>query len=404
MKSLITFDWMFFGVARLAEAAERRGAVLHLLAENPDVFSWDVQRSGSSGPVMHKADIDDPEDVERVLAEIGPVDGVIHPVEEGVTAALRVAGERGLARQNAEAVRLVRDKMKLRQHLFSAGLSAGSSVPLDPDNADWDDTARLVGTPFIVKDRAGSGSHDVWLVRGRDDLDAIRRERPRGRLLAEPYFIGPLYSAETISWNGETRLLGVSGRVLSAEPHFREEVFTFPVQLPLERTRRLDEWIKSVLGSISYTSGFAHTEFIITDTGFEVVEINPRIPGGPCGENFSEVLGSDLYEAFADMALGIRPHLLDEPLEARGGIANAVLYPPRAGVFERIDGTETLDRHEGSIVLHRTRETGARMGSVHDLWGAVAILSARGETAEIAMLNALSAMRGLSVRTRDEQH
>jgi hypothetical protein len=404
MKTLIAFEWMFFGIGHLADAAERRGARLHLLAPTPGIFSWDLRRSGLPGPVMHEVDIDDPDQVERVLAGIGPIDGVVHPTEEGVTAALRVAADRGLAGQNPAAVRLVRDKMKLRQHLFDDGLSAGGSVPLEADGPGWDELTGLLGAPFIVKDRAGSGSRHVWLVRTPQELAAIRRERLPVRLLAEPFFVGPLYSAETISWNGETRLLGFSGRVLSPEPHFREEVFTFPVQFSAQRAKRLEEWIKSVLTSISYTSGFAHTEFVITEDGFEVIEINPRIPGGPCGENFSDVLGADVYGAFIDMALGTRPQLLDEALEPLEGSAIAFLYPPHPGVFDRIEGAEFLDRHDGSIVLSQNRRQGERMDSVHDLWGAVGVISARGDTAEVATLNVLSAMRGLRVRMQDERN
>jgi hypothetical protein len=402
VKNLIAFEWMFFGIGHLAAAAERRGARLHLLAPAPEIFAWDLERCGLPGPVPHTVDIDDPEAVERVLAEIGQVDGIVHPTEEGVSVALRVAAERGLPGQDAGAVRMVRDKMKLRQHLHASGLSAGSSIPLE-EGTTWEELENQVGVPFIVKDRSGSGSRHVWRVDTPEQLRAIRDEQLEVKLLAEPFFVGPLYSAETLTWQGETRLLGFSGRVLSPEPHFREEVFTFPVRFSAERTKHLEEWICGVLGSISYTDGFAHTEFVVTQDGFEVIEINPRIPGGPCGENFSDVLGADVYGAFVDMALGERPQLLDEPLEPQEGSAIAFLYPPHPGVFDRIDGAGDLDRHDGSLALYQNRQSGSQMDSVHDLWGAVGCLSARGETSEVATLNALSAMRGLRVRMRDEQ-
>ncbi len=401
MKNLVTFEWMFFGICRLTEAAQRRGARLHLLTANPGAYSFDIERSGSTGPVIHEVDIDDHEQVERVLASIGTIDGVIDPTERGVATALRVAGARGLPGQNPEAVRLVRDKPRFRRHLFDAGLSRGTSVLLEPDGVSWDEVVELVGAPFIVKDRAGSGSHDAWLARTPADLDL---RRTSAKLFAEPYFTGPLFSAETISWQGETRLLGFSGRVMSPEPHFREEVFTFPVAFPLDQAKQLEERVRAVLESISYTSGFAHTEFILTDAGLEVVEINPRIPGGPCGENFSAVLESDLYEALVDMAMGNRPQLFHENVMSSGGIANVVLYPPHSGVFDRIDGQENLRDHAGSPVLHQIRKRNDPIDSVNDLWGAVAILSCDGPSAEIAMLNALSAARGLRTLMAGEQN
>jgi ABC-type multidrug transport system ATPase subunit len=54
----------------------------------------------------------------------------------------------------------------------------------------------------------------------------------KGRLIAEPYFEGTLYSAETITWQGQTRLPAVLSRVPSPEPARREEASSFPVAFP----------------------------------------------------------------------------------------------------------------------------------------------------------------------------
>ncbi|WP_230993494.1 hypothetical protein [Streptomyces endocoffeicus] len=113
---------------------------------------------------------------------------------------------------------------------------------------------RDMGLPAVLKDSAGTGSQNVWLVRDKQELDRALDEaasrRLTGRLFAEPYFSGPVYSAETLTWAGHTRLLGVSSRLMSPEPRFREEVTAFPVVFPAVRRAALERWLGSVLAAI----------------------------------------------------------------------------------------------------------------------------------------------------------
>ncbi len=84
-----------------------------------------------------------------------------------------------------------------------------------------------------------------------------------------------MYSAETLTWAGRTRLLGVSSRLMSPEPYFREEITAFPVAFPEVRRAALERWLGEVLAVIGYTDRFAHVEFVLTAGGPEVVEVNP---------------------------------------------------------------------------------------------------------------------------------
>lgn len=73
----------------------------------------------------------------------------------------------------------------------------------------------------------------------------------------------------------------------------------------------LETWIRKVLSSIGYQRGFAHTEFMITGDGFEVIEINPRLGGVQIGEALCRSFGINIYESWVEMALNKRPELMD---------------------------------------------------------------------------------------------
>ncbi|MEU9014124.1 ATP-grasp domain-containing protein [Streptomyces sp. NPDC048479] len=390
-------EWLTFGLARAVTAAVERGLTLHLLTSDRTEYAFGLRRSAPGSLVIHDVDTSDPTCVAKELRAIDGLAGLISTTDVCSLVSLEVAAELGLAAQPSDAVRLVRDKGALRRYLYMMGLSRASQVTVDPFAADVLAATGMLTYPAVLKDASGTGSEGVWIAQGPDDvpgiLDAARTGRLRGGVLtAEPYFSGPLYSAETLSWDGETRLLGISSRLLSPLPHFREEGEAFPVAFPEPQAAELAGWISSVLNGIAYR-GFSHTEFIITDDGYEIVEINPRLGGGMIGELICDAYETNIYEAFFDMALGRRPALLDAPLVAVRGMAEVDLMADRTGVFDGFDGEDRLAGHPGSPRLCSARSHGETVDSLTDWRGSLGSIVAEGPTAELAMHNAAAAAR-----------
>ncbi|MER7110097.1 ATP-grasp domain-containing protein [Streptomyces sp. NPDC000229] len=390
-------EWLTFGLARMTEAAHRRGLTLHLLTADRTEYASELRRIPPGHLVVHDVDTSDATRVAKQLRTIHGLAGLISTTDVGSRVALEVAAELGLPSQNADAVRLARDKAALRRHLHGAGLSRASQVTVDPFAPDAAAVSGTLSYPAVLKDVSGTGSEGVWIAYGPDDvpgiLGAARNGRLRGgALTAEPYFTGPLYSAETLSWDGETRLLGVSSRLLSPLPYFREEGEAFPVALPAPRREELSAWVSAVLDGIGHR-GFSHTEFIVTDDGFEIVEINPRMGGGLIGELLCGAFDADIHAAFVDMALGNRPALFDAPLVPVRGMSEVHLIADRTGVFDGFEGEHLLTGHPGSPRLHSARVPGQTVDSITDWRGSVGSVLAEGDTAELAMHNAAAAAR-----------
>ncbi|SHG69034.1 ATP-grasp domain-containing protein [Streptoalloteichus hindustanus] len=403
--TLVSLEALTFGLGRLVDAVRARDHRLRLLTCGRDVYRYELDRLAAdpSAP-LDVVDVDtfDTDAVRRALAEVPDLRGLISSTDTWSLVALDLLAELGLPGPAPAAVRLVRDKARLRDHLHRAGLSRGASHAFDPATTTAAELAPRVSYPAIVKDTAGTGSQNVWLLGGPEDLDDVlaagRAARLRGALLVEPYFAGPLFSAETLTWDGETRLLGVSSRGLSAEPHFREESLSFPVAFPPERAAELADWITRVLAAVGFDDGFAHTEFVLTADGPEVVEINPRLGGALVGEAVSRSLELNIYDAFVDLALGRRPALMDAPLKPVRGVAQVLLYADRVGTFRGVDGLDRLPGHPGSPALLPTAAEGRRVEHLTDQRGSVGIVLAEGETAELALHNVLSAAGKLRVR------
>ncbi|MFJ8674261.1 ATP-grasp domain-containing protein [Streptomyces sp. NPDC093589] len=400
-RNVIALEWLQFGLGRLVTAAAEEGLTIHLLTGNRSEYAYELSTVDSPHLVVHDVNTHDAQEVVEAIRAIGDVAGLINATDTWSLVSLDVREQLGLAGPDPASVRLIRDKARLRRRLHENGLSRADGSPLAPTD-DAATVAARTGLPLIVKDSAGTGSEHVWLARTGDELTAVldeaRRVTLRGHLIAEPYFLGPLYSIETLSWEGRARVLGVSSRRLSAPPVFREEALAFPVALPSALAADAEQWIEQVLKSVGHDEGFAHTEFILTDEGFEVVEINPRLGGGLLGEEISQTFDINLYATFLDLVRRRRPALMEAPLTPTQGAAHARLYAPRTGVFTECEGQELLSGHPGAPVLRPALPAGTTVRTVSHQDGCVAVLFATGATSELALQNVLSAAGELRVR------
>ncbi|WP_329460660.1 ATP-grasp domain-containing protein [Streptomyces sp. NBC_01497] len=392
------------GLGRLADAAHARGHDLHLLTADRSRYAFELSQPSAASVTVTSVDTNDITEIVAALRRIPTLAGVVRMTDQWTAQALAAAQALGLPHEDPEAVALLRDKGRLRDHLYRHGFSAVSSVTFEPLSVDPAELSRTLPFPCVIKDVSGSRSKDVWLVKESAELAPVLGEAARtvgargGKITAEPYLLGPLYSAETLTWGSETRLLGVTSRVVSAEPYFREEAGSFPVDFPEKTLRGLSDWVSAILLSTGYREGFTHTEFIVTSHGFEIVEINPRLGGALIGEAIRQSLDVDVHDAYLDLALGQRPALMDVLLEPRRGMAQVCVYAPRAGIFEGFTGTDLLPAHPGNPVLYPLREAGAWIPSTTDQRGALAFLLAGGDTSELAFHHAVSAANKLGAR------
>jgi len=406
--TIVTHEALQFGLGHLAAATAERGHRLCLLTRDRSAYRYELERdAGRRIDVVDVETLDAGKVLDR-LAGIPDLAGLISPTDAWSLHALEVAEKLGVPHQNAESVALVRNKARFRNLLNDRGLTRCRAEIVDPRSAARAELKARLAYPVVVKDIAGTSSRSAWLVRRPGELDAAldaAKEVPLlgGGLTVESYFCGPLFSIEALTWRNETRIFGVSSRVMSGEPQFREEGLSFPVALPTAAMEELEAWLVRVLDAVGYSDGFSHTEFIMTTTGPEVVEVNPRLAGALVGEAICQTFDINVYGAFVDMALGRRPTLMDHDLRPRRGIAQFLMYPTRAGVVEAIDGMGALADHPGGPSLYPVLFPGDEVRNLTDQRGCVAILLASGDTAELALSNVLSAVGKLHIRVRESQ-
>ncbi|MGW6267531.1 ATP-grasp domain-containing protein [Streptomyces sp. NPDC055060] len=393
--TIAALEALTFGLGRLVEAAEAAGHRLCLLTGDRSVYRHELERLQSGALDVVDVDTHDAAASAAALAAVPGLKGLINQTDTWSVPGAHLAAELGLPGPDPAAVRVLRDKARVRNLLHGQGLGGGPARMVAAGPAAADEVLRQVGLPLVLKDSAGTSSRNVWLIRDERQLHAALREAARrpftGRLFAEPFFAGPLYSAETLSWAGETKLLGVLSRRLAPEPSVREEAAAFPVALPEPDLALIEDWVARVLAAAGHDAGFAHVEFVLTADGPELVEINRRIGGALVGEALCRALRTNVYDAMVAVALGLRPALLDAPTATGPATGFVLVYPDRPGTLTGWSGLDGLSVFPGSPEWYPTAAPGDRLEHVHDQRGCTGIVLAEGATSELALHRALSA-------------
>ncbi|GAB2629213.1 ATP-grasp domain-containing protein [Streptomyces capparidis] len=394
--TVAALEALTFGLGRLAEAAAAAGHRLCLLTGDRSVYRHELAHLPPDA-ALDVVDVDtgDAAATRAALTALRGLRGLVNSTDTWSVPGADLAAELGLPGPDPDSVRLLRDKHRVRNLLHEHGLSRGRALALAPGPGGADAVLRGVGLPAVLKDSAGTSSRGVWLVRDEERLRAALAEAGayalKGGLFAEPFVPGPVYSAETLTWAGETRLLGVLSRALSPEPAVREEAASFPVALPPAELGLVRDWVARVLAVAGHDSGFAHVEFVLTAHGPELVEINRRIGGALVGEALCRALGTNVYEAVIDTALGRRPALLDAPAPTGPATGFVLVYPDRPGTLTGWSGLDTLVTFPGTPEWYPTAAPGDRVAHLADQRGCTGIVLAEAATAELALHRALSA-------------
>ncbi|MGK5642074.1 ATP-grasp domain-containing protein [Streptomyces sp. URMC 126] len=347
--------------------AREHGLEVWLLTGDRDWYThghdWDSHPLAAA--VDRVIDVDTT-DVDAVLAAVTGEDG--RPLVDGLTSfsdyhtvlAARAARRLGLPGPDPEAVETANVKDRLRVALGDVPYN----IPhrLVADEGQLEEAARALGFPMIAKPPAEAIGYGVRrvddmteLVEAFRELSGVRRSlrgQPRsGEVLLETYVEGVEVSVETMTVDGHTHVFGVTSKDLFGEPAYIECGHTFPVPLPDDEREALYGVVRATLEAIGYRHGPCHTEVRRTESGWRVIEANPRTPSSCMTMLVTDVTGrSPILDAWL-LALGEVPPI--EPVVHNGGAAVRMLYPKRRGTLKRVDGVEAASAVPGvQVLLH----------------------------------------------------
>lgn len=303
----------------------------------------------SAAPQVIEAETGSPDDVIGMASKIGRLKGIYSSSDYFVETASRAARAMGLPAANPEAIVTCRNKWKQALQLQRQSIAI-PATRLATSITDVENILTQVTLPVVVKPVSGSGSSGVRLcdsataaIKAFESakialLDQVELTSPD--ILIQQYIEGKEYSAEIIAHDGALHCLGILAKHKGPPPCFVEVGHDFPAPLPEPFLQDLASFAAGAASALGLNFGPAHVEFVITEWGPVIIEVNPRLAGGMIPVLLSHALGTSVL----DMTIKLYAGEAFTPLRASTK-AGAIRFSlaDKAGKLKRLSFSRSPD-------------------------------------------------------------
>ena len=352
-KPLVLVLQGFFGSATPAEVLEAAGSEFQILfvidesSDNPADVMGRVTEAGGTAQILQEMEANPSQ------SPLARCAGITAFSESHVVTVSRLTASLGLPGHSAEVIERLTNKAVQREALAKQDVPQPLSLMLDLSKPDWRskiDAMEGKGS-LVVKPKVGVGSAGVERVADVASARAVL-EKASGFWLVETELIGVPHpdgawlgdwvSVETVSQNGQHRVIGVMDKLPLAKP-FRGTGMVVPSILPDDMRQRCAEVGLAAVKACGVTHGVSSIELKLTAQGPSVIEINGRL-GGTTNEAFTRIFGVSAVRAALSAACDLPPVL--EFHEQACTICH--LFPPAPA--------EPVDVNEFLAVLPKVQE------------------------------------------------
>ncbi|ESX09182.1 argininosuccinate lyase [Mesorhizobium sp. LSJC255A00] len=259
----------------------------------------------SAAPQVIEAETRNPDDVIGVASKIGRLKGIYSSSDYFVETASRAATAMGLPAANPEAMVTCRNKWKQALQLQRQSIAI-PATRLATSITDVEDILTQITLPVVVKPVSGSGSSGVRLCdsaaaaieafKSAKDALVDQLDLASPDILIQQYVEGKEYSAEIIAYDGTLHCLGILAKHKGPPPCFVEVGHDFPAPLPEWSLKELASFAAGAVSALGLELGPAHVEFVISERGPVIIEVNPRLAGGMIPVMLSHALGTSILD------------------------------------------------------------------------------------------------------------
>lgn len=368
-----------------------------------DYLPCGIQKYIDQGMKVIEVDTSSYESVHKVL--IGEfnkksLDGVICLNDRCIEIAAKLAETYNLPFINHDAVAICRNKNLTAIHCSKINIRTPKTWIVNSLD-DFQQLDQLLDYPIVLKSSRGTGSGEVLLCHNHTEaqlnftLMHSKALAMQGQLMVQEYIKGPLVSVEAFTYQGNTKVLGITDRILGTVPYFVEVADTFSVYLGESIDQKLSEDVSRLLKSLNVQYGVTHTEFIVAKEGPVLIEVNPRLAGGLIGRMISHAYDADLYQEIIRLSLGEKPELPDRPVRA---MTEYFLYPNQSGVISDIQGIDIVKNYPGVVEVIQNVEIGEYVSPPQDYSGKIiATIISQGDTSAHSLVNCFAALSNIVV-------
>ncbi|MET8144322.1 ATP-grasp domain-containing protein [Sphaerisporangium sp. NPDC005288] len=289
------------------------------------------------------------EQIARVHA-IRPFTAVVSQVDRLVPLAGLLRDRLGLSSGiTYEAARNCNDKAATHRRLSQAGIAVTRHEVVGSVE-EGTTAAKEIGLPVVVKPRdASSAAGLMYCATSEEVAAAVGAILDGGRdsALVEEYLVGPEIGVFASRAAGATKVLYVFEGEVGPPPKFVKLGGWFPGTLAEEVLARLTDLTGRALAALGVDDWVALLQFMLTDAGPRVVEVNPRVSGGQGVALIAATTGYEPTLVAVEAALGRQPE--PETPKAPVGRYHSIVFEQEGRLWYREEALHAVQGLESPV-------------------------------------------------------
>jgi biotin carboxylase len=293
-----------------------------------------------------------------------------------------------------EPLQIMTDKILTRKYLSGKHYTPFFKVLSSAETINY--VINELGDPFplIIKSPQSNGSKDVILVENiRECIKSVKqllRKNPESPILVEEYLEGPQYLIEVVVYNSTISVAAIVEQEVTKGERFIITGYSVCPELYLELLPGLKETVFSVIEDLQLINGTCHLEMKLTNKGWKLIEINPRMAGGAMNRMIEEAFGYNLAEQTIRMYTGLAPDLRNKHNKA---IYTHYLVVGTVGKLLKVSGCDSAKEQTGVLEVYTKAEYGQLLTPPRSMGQRYGYVIAAAESREQAREYAMNAAK-----------
>jgi biotin carboxylase len=257
--------------------------------------------------------------------------------------------------------------------------------------------------PAVAKCASSTGSKDVLFSENMKELKKnvgkLRTKNPNETIIIEEYVIGDQYLVEVLVTNWKVQIGAIIKQEITKGKRFIVTGYGVLAEVPLYIEESLLEVIETIVSKLDFKNGAFHLELRLTEEGWKLIEINPRISGGAMNKMIEAAFGYSLVEETLKMLAGEIPSL---EKNTNYYVFTQYVIIDQKGILEKVTGKRRAMTTPGVVEVYIKPKSGTYLTPPLSMGHRYAYIIAKAETFEEAQRIAKQAANELTFHLRIE--
>jgi predicted ATP-grasp superfamily ATP-dependent carboligase len=294
-----------------------------------------------------------------LIVEEKEVDCFISFLDEYVYLAAMLTNKLCGSKISFEPLKIMTDKILTRRYLLGKSYNPFFKVLSSPEIINNEINELKDQFPLIMKAPQSNGSKDVLLVEDiwecKKGIKKFHRKDPELPILIEEYLEGPQYLVEVVVFNSTITIAALVEQEVTKGERFIITGYSICPELSVEQLPGLKETVFSIIEDFQVRNGTCHLEIKLTEKGWKLIEINPRMAGGAMNRMIEEAFGYNLAEQTIRLFAGLEPNFVKENEKA---VYTHYLIVGSVGKLLKVSGCDLAKDQAGVIEVYTKAEAG----------------------------------------------